>query len=291
MAPLPAVESVETTPSNASQHPVKANRPDHKYRVYDPTGGLPLQTYKNMYQFQTVDYVLGSKAKWGAHDTAVMNVWEAIQLLNTISDESDPDNNIAQIFHCYQTAEKLREIWPGDEYDWVHLTGFIHDLGKVLLAPKWGPQPQWAVVGDTFPVGCQFSEKNVYSSHYSSNPDSLNPKYTTLYGIYEPHCGFDAVHMSWGHDEYLYQVLKDNGCTLPENALYLIRYHSFYPWHREGAYEHLASQKDKEMLPLLRDFSNCDLYSKCTADLNAPEIQAYYQSLVKKYFPVQDLKW
>jgi len=212
--------------------------------------------------------------------------------LNTIQDESDPDNsNLPQIYHCYQTGEKLREVWPGEEYDWLHLTGLIHDLGKVLLAPKWGPEPQWAVVGDTFPVGCQHSEKNVYASLFSRNPDTLNPKYSTLYGIYEPHCGFDAVHMSWGHDEYLYHVLKKNGCTLPDKGLYLIRYHSFYPWHREGAYEHLASQTDIEMRSLLRDFSNCDLYSKCDADLTAPEIEAYYKSLIKKYFPTEILKW
>ena len=38
--------------------------------------------------------------------------------------------------------------------DWFHLVGFIHDLGKVLAHPALGSQPQWAVVGDTFPTGC-----------------------------------------------------------------------------------------------------------------------------------------
>lgn len=28
-------------------------------------------------------------------------------------------------------------------------------------------------------------------------------------GIYEPGCGLDNVLLSWGHDEYLYNVLKD----------------------------------------------------------------------------------
>ena len=32
--------------------------------------------------------------------------------------------------------------------------------------------------------------------------------------------------MSWGHDEYMYQVLKHNKTTLPEEALYMIRYAS-----------------------------------------------------------------
>jgi hypothetical protein len=42
--------------------------------------------------------------------------------------------------------------------------------------------------------------------------------------MYEPHCGLDKLMMSWGHDEYLYQVLKHNKTTLPEQALYMIRF-------------------------------------------------------------------
>lgn len=30
--------------------------------------------------------------------------------------------------------------------------------------------------------------------------------------------------MSWGHDEYLYRVLRNHGATLPDEALYMIRY-------------------------------------------------------------------
>lgn len=41
-------------------------------------------------------------------------------------------------------------------------TGFIHDLGKILAHPKFGGMPQWCVVGDTFPVGCAFSDRCVY---------------------------------------------------------------------------------------------------------------------------------
>src|SRR2546422_6255074 len=39
------------------------------------------------------------------------------------------------------------------------LTGLIHDLGKVLCL--FG-EPQWAVVGDTFPVGCAHSDTIVF---------------------------------------------------------------------------------------------------------------------------------
>ena len=40
----------------------------------------------------------------------------------------------------------------------------------------WG-QPQWSTVGDTFPVGCKFSEDIVFSEFLKLNPDFANPKY------------------------------------------------------------------------------------------------------------------
>ena len=61
--------------------------------------------------------------------------------------------------------------------------------------------------------------------------------------------------MSFGHDEYLYRVLTGNKqCTLPEEALYIIRFHSFYPWHTGGDYDHLCNDKDREMMKWIREF-------------------------------------
>lgn len=41
--------------------------------------------------------------------------------------------------------------------------------------------------------------------------------------MYKPHCGLDNVTLSWGHDEYLYRVLKHNKTKLPDSALCMIR--------------------------------------------------------------------
>jgi hypothetical protein len=51
-----------------------------------------------------------------------------------------------------------------------------------------------------------------------------NCYFSTKYGVYKTNCGLENVMMSWGHDEYMYQVLKHNKTTLPEEALYMIRY-------------------------------------------------------------------
>lgn len=91
--------------------------------------------------------------------------------------------------------------------------------------------------------------------------------------------------MSWGHDEYMYQVLKNHGATLPDEAMYMIRFHSFYPWHTGGDYMHLCDEKDLRMLPWVREFNKFDLYSKSEEVPDIEAIQPYYQSLIDKYVP------
>jgi len=83
---------------------------------------------------------------------------------------------------------------------WMILTGFIHDLGKCLCL--YG-EPQWGVVGDTFPVGCAWSKDIVFHEYFARNPDRNVPEYQTRYGIYQPNCGLENVHMSFGTDGYI----------------------------------------------------------------------------------------
>ena len=52
--------------------------------------------------------------------------------------------------------------------------------------------------------------------------------------------------MSFGHDGYIAEVMKP---YLPDEALYMLRFHSSYAWHRHGAYKHLENEKDRAMLP------------------------------------------
>ena len=77
--------------------------------------------------------------------------------------------------------------------------------------------------------------------------------------------------MSWGHDEYIYHVVKDR---LPEEALYMLRYHSFYPWHNEGEYTYLTNETDRNMLKWVRAFNRYDLYSKGAPRPDVTELTA-----------------
>src|SRR4029078_7108663 len=125
-----------------------------------------------------------------------MGIWEAMEYLNTLVDDSDPDTQLTQIEHLMQTAEAIR---ADGHPRWFVLTGLIHDLGKILCL--WD-EPQWAVVGDTFPVGCRYSDKIVFPQFFAENPDHRDPRYQTRLGVYAAGCGLSQVQMSWGHDEY-----------------------------------------------------------------------------------------
>lgn len=255
--------------------------PTHDFRDYEEAPESVKEFYRLNHRNQTLSFVLKQKKKYYSLDKKRMNIWQAMKSLDDILDESDPDTHNAQTIHAFQTAERLRK---DGHPRWLILTGLIHDLGKMLIL--FG-EPQWAVVGDTFPVGCAYSNKIIFFDYLLDNPDMNNRKLQTLYGIYQPNCGLDNVHMSWGHDEYLYQVVKR---YLPDEALYIIRYHSFYAAHKEKAYDHLMDEYDRSMMKWLQLFSQYDLYSKSPEPVNVSELMPYYQELVAEFFP-QDLRW
>jgi inositol oxygenase len=70
----------------------------------------------------------------------------------------------------------------------------------------------------------------------------------------------------------------------------MIRYHSFYPWHREGAYKHLMNEKDEQILSAVKAFNPYDLYSKSDESCKVEKLKPYYQGLIKKFFP-DELDW
>jgi inositol oxygenase len=279
-APLVRLEDWETfvtTRYPVPDTPADPAKDKDAYRNYDtPERDTVREFYRLNHRHQTLDFVLGKKREFLAFDKKRMTPWEALDYLNTLIDDSDPDISLAQIEHLFQTAEAIR---ADGHPDWFVLTGLLHDLGKVLCL--FG-EPQWAVVGDTFPVGCAYSDKIVYPEFFAANPDSAVPEYQTPCGIYDEHCGLDNVHLSWGHDEYLYQMMKP---YLPEPALYMIRYHSFYAAHRESEYRHLMNDHDEKMFTWVREFNPYDLYSKCPTPPVLSEIKPYYENLIAKYLP------
>lgn len=204
---------------------------------------------------------------------------------------SDPDVTLPNIVHAFQTAESLR---ARGEPDWLQLTGLIHDLGKMIFLrgcdeDGTSQAEQWSIVGDTWLVGCCMPEELVFPEFNALSPDAAHPERTTETGIYAPGCGLDAAFCAFGHDEYLYEVLRQNdGVKLPEEALYVIRYHSLYPWHDACCYAAIESDRDRALKPLVRRFNEHDLYTKRDtpfSEAELAEMRTYYGSLMDKYLP------
>ncbi|KAH9933047.1 myo-inositol oxygenase [Fomitopsis serialis] len=278
------LKGAKNVPDWGEQSKFDAEKDKAQFRQYEDACERVKNFYREQHEKQTVEYNIRVRQEFKKTVRARMGIWDAMEMLDKLVDDSDPDTSVTQIEHLLQTAEAIRR---DGKPEWMQVAGLVHDLGKLLYF--FGAEGQWDVVGDTFVVGCKFADKIIYPDTFAGNPDSRDPVYSTEYGVYQPHCGLENVMLSWGHDEYLYHVLKKQS-SLPEDALYMIRYHSFYPWHREGAYSHLTNAADERALAAVRAFNPYDLYSKSDDPVNPEKLRPYYETLIAKYFP-EVIEW
>lgn len=249
--------------------------------------------YRKMRKNQTFAYVQRMRKKYLKFDKP-MHLWEAMRHLNKLVDVSDPDLDLPNVQHLIQSAEAIR---ADGRPDWMQLTGLIHDLGKIMFL--WGSDEdgtsqdeQWGMVGDVFVVGCKLPDSCVYPEFNALNKDMADSRYNTDLGIYKEGCGLDNTDLAWGHDEYLYQVLKNHKANkLPKKAMVMIRYHSFYPWHTGGSYNQLLNKTDAQYLEWIRDFNKYDLYTKCQKIYNLEDVVEYYQPIAEKYLGKEPIYW
>jgi len=261
----------------------------YAYRDYDnldEDASRVKETYRAMHTNQTHEFAKAKRAEYLPGIIGEYSVMEVMDMLAHLVDESDPNTELSNDLHMYQTAERIREVHP--DKPWFQLVGLVHDMGKILALQG---EPQWAVVGDVWVTGCAPSKSVVFAKDtFKDNPDSHDPRYNTALGVYKEQCGLEHLVTSWGHDEYMYQVLTRNKIPLPDEALYIIRFHSFYPWHHGGDYMELCNEKDKEMLPWVQQFSSFDLYSKTDTVPDKDALRAYYDALIEQFCP-DKLSW
>ncbi|XP_051818550.1 inositol oxygenase isoform X2 [Antechinus flavipes] len=100
-------------------------------QIYQPDGGKDKEnfrnytsgplldrvyaTYKLMHTHQTVDFVRKKHVEFGGFSYKKMTVMEAVDLLDGLVDESDPDVDFPNSFHAFQTAEGIRKAHPDKE--------------------------------------------------------------------------------------------------------------------------------------------------------------------------------
>ena len=239
--------------------------------------------YQDMYKNQTLDYVKKKKETYNKLNKKKMNIKTALSLLDNFIDPSDPDLDIPNSVHAYMTAERIRKKYPNNKE--FQIVGLIHDIGKVLFT--YG-EPSWSVVGDTYVLGCEFPKTIVFYEELQNSPDYGKYKGN---GIYKENCGIDNLVLSYGHDDYLYNVLKNNNNhKISEKYLKVIRYHSFYPWHKNNEYRQFMNNEDYNVLKDVIEFNEFDLYSKEDDTNISDETKNYYSDLLDEYFK-GDLNW
>ena len=95
--------------------------------------------YKENHEKQSLDHVLAMKEKYHPLDKAYLGVWEVLEILNGLVDDSDPDIQMPQTVHALQSAEAARR---DGQPRWMILVALIHDLGKYLY---FEGEEQWNV--------------------------------------------------------------------------------------------------------------------------------------------------
>src|SRR6185295_19627864 len=96
-------------------------QPTHAYRNYDaPARDTVRDFYRLNHSQQTYDFVIAKKNDYLRFNRRAMTPWEALDYLDTLVDDSDPDIALPQIDHLLQTAEAIR---ADGHPDWMVLTG------------------------------------------------------------------------------------------------------------------------------------------------------------------------
>lgn len=285
----------DADPANPAK---RANPPrSQAFRNYTDSGrqSVVQRHYRLMRSHQTLAFARRMGDENGKFNHAKMTIRDAFRVLETYVDSSDPDSELPNLQHMMQTAERVR---ADGHPDWFQLTALLHDMGKLQF--QWGKREdgqqgtadgdQWALGGDTWVVGCRIPDTVVFPEFSALNPDMRDPVLSSEMGVYAEGCGLDALVFAWGHDEYMYRVLKHNQSTIPEQGLAMIRLHSCYPWHEHGEYERFVTAKDVETKRWVKLFNQYDLYTKSDDVCDVEELWPYYQGLIDKYCP-GELEW
>jgi len=262
------------------------------FRDYDKAATTVSDSYLEQRVSQTYEFARRATDKYcdfAGNDT----FWDLFDKLVGFVDLSDPDTELSNHQHLFQTAEGLRR---DGHPDWMQFVGLAHDLGKILHL-KGGTDEegtsmatQWGIVGDTYITGCRIPDTVVYPQYNGLNADMADERYNTTQGIYDAGTGLSKATPTFGHDEYIYQLFKHNGVAIPEAGMYMLRFHSLYTWHTEGEYTWLMDDKDREMLPWVQLFNKYDLYTKDRPKLDEAEMRLTFGDIVDKFAP-HGLAW
>lgn len=117
--------STSSFPSSSSSTPSDSTASSFRDYTSSITPERVVKFYQEQHEKQTVACVVEKRNRFSSLNHAKMSVWNALELLNTLVDNSDPDTELSQIEHCLQTSEALRR---DGQPRWLILTGMLKNL-------------------------------------------------------------------------------------------------------------------------------------------------------------------
>jgi hypothetical protein len=118
------------------------------FRDYSEAPETVRECYRLQRIYQTENYVDDVLARYCKFERKG-SFWELFDMLSTFVDLSDPDINLSNHQHLFQTAEGMRKDGLPE---WMQVTGLIHDLGKIIykvgrMEDGTTMESQWGIVG------------------------------------------------------------------------------------------------------------------------------------------------
>lgn len=274
----------------SSEVPVAWDGGEFMSLVCNNTDAKPI-FQKIMRKYQTQAFVQAQIDKYGTFQRATMGIPEACKALQSSTHESE--STCWALQYMMASAELVREQ---GHPDWLQLAAFLRGLGLLFLlwtdeenailrsisTQEWLTSMTSWVLGSGIPSSLPFPELNELNADHC-----LRKKSPTA----EAHCGLGNVLLPWTPDEYIYRVLQFNRSSLPDEALYFIRYGSLASWYRHGEYDELCNAHDldmKEWMCSLESLTKVD--PAAMQDVRADKLLPYYFGLAEKYLPTQ-LHW
>ena len=91
----------ERYPQPAANAPFRATHPDkarEEFRNYEATARPSVREFYQLnHRHQSYDFVQSRKREFLSLGRRQMSVWEAMEFLNTLVDDSDPDTDLSQL--------------------------------------------------------------------------------------------------------------------------------------------------------------------------------------------------
>ena len=127
-----------------------------------------------------------------------MTVWEALEFLDTLVDDSDPDVDFTESnTRCRRPKPSGRRMGRAPGSNRRRPRSRISERFCVCLASRSGRS---SAIHSRSAVAA--SPKIVHSHFFCDNPDAHVAEYQTECGMYNPAAG-STTFTSWGHDKYI----------------------------------------------------------------------------------------